>query len=93
MMIHPEVVYTVSCSQMADAVFYLSCMSVLRDLYLRLLQADIAHLLETFLKGNSLVAVAGVKGQCFAWFSHFLMTVGSASIPSPNSHCCSDYFI
>lgn len=48
MMIHPEVVYTMSYTQMADALFYLTCMSVLRALYLRLMQADIVHLFETF---------------------------------------------
>lgn len=40
MMIHPEVVYTVLYTQMADALFYLTCMSFLRALYLRLMQAD-----------------------------------------------------
>lgn len=48
MMIHPEVVYTMSYTQMADALFCLTCMSVLRALYLRLMQADIVHLFETF---------------------------------------------
>lgn len=65
MMIHPEVVYTTPYTQVADALFYLTCMSVLRALYLRLMQADILHLFETFLKGNSLIAAAGVKVQCF----------------------------
>lgn len=60
-MIHPEVVRI----QMADALFYLTCMSVLRALYLRLMQADIVHLFEPFLKGSSLMAAARVKVQYF----------------------------
>lgn len=64
MMIHPEVAYTMSYTQMADALFYLTCVSVLRALYQRLMQADIVHLFETFLKGNSLIAAVGVKVQC-----------------------------